>query len=92
MLLSVAVESRIVPVVALLFMVKLLVPVTPPENIVDMAVPVLPIVSVPTVALVAREMGFANVRPLVATRSVADAVPVVSPMVIVPVPAALADV
>ena len=85
-LLSVLVESVMVPVVPFSFIVKLLVPLTPPENVVDMPEPVLPIVSVPTVALVASTIGFAIVKPLVLTKSVAGLVPVVSPSVIAPVP------
>ena len=76
-------ENVIVPSVALVFMVKLLVPVTPPENVVDMDVPVLPIVRVPTVALVASVIGFPKFKPVVPTKSVAVALPVVFPRVMV---------
>ena len=46
-----------VPLVAFSLMVKLFVPVTPPLKVVEMAVPVLPMVSVPTLAFVASTIG-----------------------------------
>lgn len=80
-LLIATVEKVMVPLVAFELMVRLLVPVTPPEKVVDIAVPVLPMVRVPVVP-VARTIGLAWVKPLVvAAKSEALAVPLVSPMV-----------
>ncbi len=70
--------------------VKLFVPVTPPEKVVEIAVPEFPMVSVPTLAFVARTILFENVSPVVPTRSDAAADPVVLPIVVVAVPSALA--
>src|SRR5262249_57485617 len=55
----------------------------------EMFVPVLPIVSVPVVPL-ASAIGRAIVSPVVPTSSVALALPLVSPSVIVPAPKAFA--
>src|SRR5262245_1147067 len=88
-LLTAAVESVMVPVVALLLMVRLLVPVTPPLKVVEIAVPLFPMVSVPVVPL-ASTIGRAMVNPVVPTNSVALALPLVLPSVIVPAPKALA--
>src|SRR5262249_28943246 len=88
-LLTAAVESVIVPVVALLLIVRLLVPVTPPLKVVEIALPLLPMVSVPVVPL-ASTIGRAMVNPVVPTNSVALALPLVLPSVIVPAPKALA--
>jgi hypothetical protein len=88
-LFTAAVESVMVPLPALLLIVRLLVPVTPPLKVVEMFVPVLPIVSVPVVPL-ASAIGRAIVSPVVPTSSVALALPLVSPSVIVPAPKAFA--
>ena len=47
------------PVVAFSLIVKLFAPVTPPLKVVEMPEPVLPIVSVPTLALLANAIGLA---------------------------------
>ena len=74
----------IVPVVALLLMVRLLEPVIPPENVVETAVPVFPMVKVPAVGFVARLIGLAKISPVVPIRRDAALLPAVSPKVTTP--------
>ena len=91
-LLSEPVEKVIVPDPELLLMVRLFVPVTPPVKVVEMPLPVLPMVSVPTLALVANTILFAKERAVVPMSKVAVLLPVVFPKVMLPVPNAFADV
>ena len=59
-LLTVAVENKMVPEPPVLFIVKLLLPVTPPEKVKAAILPLLPIVRMPVV-LEASAIGFAYV-------------------------------
>src|SRR5436190_8150039 len=78
------------PDVALLAIVRLLLPVTPPLKLVEIAAPVLPIASVPAV-FDASTIGRAIVNPVVPSSSVAFALPpALSPSVMLPAPKALA--
>ena len=73
-LLTVAVENRMVLEPPALLIVKLLVPVTPPEKVKAAILPLLPIVKRPVV-LEASAIGFAYIRPVVPTSSVAALIP-----------------
>jgi len=79
-LLIAPVSKVIVPAPPFSKIVKLFVPVTPPLKAV-VVVPVVPIVSVPTLALVASTIGLAKVRAVVETSRVAGLLPVVLPSV-----------
>jgi hypothetical protein len=85
-LLTAAVENVTASELLLFKIVKLLVPVTPPLKVRAATVPLLPIVKVPTLALVERTIGLAMVRPETLTKRLAALEPVVSPNVTVPVP------
>jgi len=82
-----AVEKVTVPVVALLSMRRLFAPVTPPEKVVNMAVPVFLTVNAPDVP-VANTIAFEYVSAEEAICNVTASDPVVLPSVILPVPAA----
>ena len=59
-LLIAAVEKRIVPVAVLLLpMIRLFVPVTPPEKVIEVPAPIFPIVNGPAVALAASMIALA---------------------------------
>ena len=76
----------IVPLAALLAMVKLSGPLTPPLNVVETLLPVVPMVRVPTSALVASVIGLPNVRLSEPTSNVAGLLPLPLPKVMAPVP------
>ena len=79
----------IVPLVPLLI-TRLLVPVTPPVKVVEIAVPVVPTVSVPK-SLLARTIAFVNVKAVVLTSKLAAVLPALTPSVMLPDPAAEAE-
>ncbi len=74
------------PDAAFSLIVKLLVPVTLPTNWAEPPVAKLPMVSVPTLALLVSTIGFTKFGPLVPTSSEAEAEPVSLPSVTVPPP------